>query len=246
VTETALDIDRLSKRYGSIVALDEMTFDVRAGEIFGFVGSNGAGKTTTMRIVLGVLAADAGEVRWAGQLIDAASRRRIGYMPEERGLYPKMKVGEQLVYFARLHGMSATAASAAAHRWAERLGIDGRFGDDVQALSLGNQQRVQLAAALVHDPAILVLDEPFSGLDPVGVDVLSGVLLDYARTGVPVVFSSHQLELVERLCEAVAIIKDGRLVASGTVEQLRGPGKKVVKEVIERPTLTDLFREAVK
>jgi ABC-2 type transport system ATP-binding protein len=221
VTDTALDIDRLSKRYGSVVALDEMTFDVRAGEIFGFVGSNGAGKTTTMRIVLGVLAADAGEVRWAGQLIDAASRRRIGYMPEERGLYPKMKVGEQLVYFARLHGMSATAASAAAHRWAERLGIDGRFGDDVQALSLGNQQRVQLAAALVHDPAILVLDEPFSGLDPVAVDVMSRVLAERAAAGVPVIFSSHQLDLVQRICHRVGIVKAGRMVACGSVDELR-------------------------
>src|SRR5687767_6780839 len=199
-----------------------------------------------MRIVLGVLAPDRGEVRWRGHPVDAASRSRFGYMPEERGLYPKMRVRDQLVHLARLHDVSAEEAHAATDRWIERLGLTERATERVEKLSLGNQQRVQLAAALVHEPELLVLDEPFSGLDPVGVDVLSGVLQEYAATGVPVVFSSHQLELVERLCEAVAIIKDGRLVASGTVEELRGPGKKVVREVIERPSLSELFREAVK
>jgi ABC-2 type transport system ATP-binding protein len=165
-------------------------------------------------------------------------------MPEERGLYPKMRVHAQLAYLAALHGVAEP--EAAADRWIERLGLTERGGDRVEELSLGNQQRVQLAAALVHEPELLVLDEPFSGLDPIGVDVLSGVLGEYAATGVPVVFSSHQLELVERLCEAVAIVKDGRLVASGTVDELRGPGQRVVREVIERPTLTELFREAVK
>jgi ABC-2 type transport system ATP-binding protein len=212
--------------------------------MFGFVGPNGAGKTTTMRIILGVLGADSGEVRWRDAPVDPAVRRRFGYMPEERGLYPKMRVRAQLTYLAALHGVAAP--EAAADRWIERLGIAERAQDRVEALSLGNQQRVQLAAALVHEPELLVLDEPFSGLDPVGVDVLSGVLAEYAATGVPVVFSSHQLELVERLCEAVAIIKDGRLVASGTVDELRGPGRRVVREVVDRPTLAELFREAVK
>lgn len=216
-----LAIDRLSKRYGDIVALDEMTFQVHPGEIFGFVGSNGAGKTTTMRIILGVLAADSGEVRWGGQQITLESRRRIGYMPEERGLYPKMRVGEQLIYLARLHGMSLGVATDAARRWANTLGIDIRWNDEVQALSLGNQQRVQLAAALVHDPAMLVLDEPFSGLDPVAVDVMSGVLTERAATGVPVIFSSHQLDLVQRICHRVGIVKSGRMVACGSVDELR-------------------------
>ncbi len=221
MTNERLEIDHLSKRYGSVVALDDMTFDVRAGEVFGFVGSNGAGKTTTMRIILGVLSADAGEVRWAGRRIDLASRRRIGYMPEERGLYPKMKVGEQLIYLARLHGMSAGAARSAAEQWAERLGVRGRWDDELQKLSLGNQQRVQLAAALVHDPQVLVLDEPFSGLDPVAVDVMSGVLAEHAATGVPVIFSSHQLDLVQRLCHRVGIVRAGRMVALGGVDELR-------------------------
>jgi ABC-2 type transport system ATP-binding protein len=156
-------------------------------------------------------------------------------MPEERGLYPKMRVRAQLVYLARLHGASHAGAMAAADRWIERLGLAERAGDRVEALSLGNQQRVQLAAALVHDPELLVLDEPFSGLDPVGVDVLSGVLGEYAATGVPVVFSSHQLDLVERLCEAVAIVKDGRLVAGGTVEALRGAGGRGVRGAVDAP-----------
>jgi ABC-2 type transport system ATP-binding protein len=192
--------------------------------VFGFVGPNGAGKTTAMRIVLGVLRPDAGAVRWRGAPVDAAIRRRFGYMPEERGLYPKMRVRAQLVYLARLHGLAAREASAAADHWISRLGLEERADERVEKLSLGNQQRVQLAAALVHGPDVLVLDEPFSGLDPVGVDVMSGVLGEEAARGVPVLFSSHQLELVERLCEAVAIVKDGRLVASGSVEELRSRG----------------------
>lgn len=219
-----LTIDGISKSYGSIRALDDTSFSVGPGEIFGFVGSNGAGKTTTMRIALGVLAADSGEVRIDDRLVDLDVRRTIGYMPEERGLYPKMKVGAQLAYLAELHGLSRSQASAAVERWTERLGIDGRVGDTVDALSLGNQQRVQLAAALVHDPAVLVLDEPFSGLDPVAVDVMSEVLREKAADGVPVIFSSHQLELVERLCHRVGIIAAGRMRAIGTVDELRSRG----------------------
>lgn len=219
-----LTIDDISKRYGSTVALDGVSFDVRPGELFGFVGSNGAGKTTTMRITLGVLAADSGEVRLDGQPVDLNVRRTIGYMPEERGLYPKMKVGRQLSYLAQLHGLSRSEASDAVRRWTERLGIAERTGDTVDSLSLGNQQRVQLAAALVHDPKVLVLDEPFSGLDPVAVDVMSDVLIEKANSGVPVIFSSHQLDLVERLCHRVGIIVKGRMRAVGTVDELRSGG----------------------
>ncbi len=217
----ALTLDRLNKTYGDLRALRDLSLEVRGGEIVGFVGSNGAGKSTTMRIVLGVLEADSGEVRWDGAPVDLAVRRRIGYMPEERGLYPRMKVSDQLVYLARLHGLDAPSARAAMEHWTEVLGLAERRGDEILKLSLGNQQRVQLAAALVHSPEILVLDEPFSGLDPVAVDVMSGVLRDQAAAGVPVLFSSHQLELVESLCDRVAIIKGGSLVASGRIEDLR-------------------------
>ena len=230
-----LELRDLARRYGDVVALDGISFTVERGQMFGFVGPNGAGKTTAMRIVLGVLAADRGEVLFQGRPVDVETRARFGYMPEERGLYPKMRVRDQLVYLARLHGVKAGAAADSAGRWIERLGLTERAGDRVEQLSLGNQQRVQLAAALVHEPELLVLDEPFSGLDPVGVDVLSGVLSDYAAGGVPVVFSSHQLELVERLCEAVAIVKDGRLVASGRVEELRdrGAGERRVRVEVQ-------------
>jgi ABC-2 type transport system ATP-binding protein len=198
-----------------------VSFSVAAGQLFGFVGSNGAGKTTTMRIVLGVLNADSGEVRWDGAPIGPETRRRIGYMPEERGLYPRMKVGEQLVYLARLHGLSEPDAVASMEHWTEVLGVAERRADAVEKLSLGNQQRVQLASALVHNPEILVLDEPFSGLDPVAVAVMSDVLREQADRGVPVVFSSHQLELVERLCDRVGIVKAGRMVVDGTIDELR-------------------------
>ncbi|MEW2505434.1 MULTISPECIES: ATP-binding cassette domain-containing protein [unclassified Amycolatopsis] len=225
----ALEIDAISKRYGRKVALDGVTFDVRPGELFGFVGSNGAGKTTTMRIALGVLAADSGQVRFAGEPVTHETRTRIGYMPEERGLYPKMKVLDQLVFLAELHGLSTNDAHRATELWLARLGLGERRKDEVQKLSLGNQQRVQLAAALVHDPDVLVLDEPFSGLDPIAVDVMSVVLREKAATGVPVVFSSHQLDLVERLCDRVGIIRDGHMVAVGTVEDLtRGAGSRLV------------------
>jgi ABC-2 type transport system ATP-binding protein len=234
--ETVLRLEELRKSYGETVALDGVSFDVGAGQMFGFVGPNGAGKTTLMRIVLGVLEADSGQVLWQGAPIDAEGRRRIGYMPEERGLYPKMRVRDQLVYMARLHGASEAEGGAAADRWMERLGIEARADDAVEALSLGNQQRVQLGVALVHEPDLLVLDEPFSGLDPDGVDALSGALLtEISERQVPVVFSSHQLELVERLCDSVAIIAHGRIRASGSLDEVSG-GKP----------LAEVFREATR
>ena len=198
-----LELEGLTRRFGDVLALDRLSFTVGEGEVFGFVGPNGAGKTTAMRIVLGVLTADAGEARFDGRPVDAAMRARFGYMPEERGLYPKMTVGRQLTYFARLHGLSAEEAAACAEALVRELGFEEPWDAPVESLSLGNQQRVQLAVALVHRPALLVLDEPFSGLDPIGVDVLSGVLRRHASDGTPVVFSSHQLDLVERLCDAI-------------------------------------------
>ena len=230
-----LVLSGLSKRFGSLQALDDLSLSLDRGEIVGFVGANGAGKSTTMRIVMGVLHADAGTVTWKGTPVDAAIRRGIGYMPEERGLYPRMKVAEQLIYLARLHGLSASAAKAAANRWTERLGLEERRGDEVQSLSLGNQQRVQLAAALVSDPELLILDEPFSGLDPVAVDVMSQVIQERAAAGVPTLFSSHQLDVVERLCDRVVIIRSGRLVADGTVPELQATETPRWRVVVEPP-----------
>jgi len=233
MSDAGLDVRQLFKSFGETVALDDMSFTVAPGELFGFVGSNGAGKTTTMRIAMGVLAADAGEVALDGKLLDRDARRRIGYMPEERGLYPKMKVGDQLHYLARLHGLTDRDAAAAVTRWTERLDVAHRVTDTVSALSLGNQQRVQLAAALVHDPEVLVLDEPFSGLDPVAVDVMSEVLVEKCAEGVPVIFSSHQLELVERLCHRVGIVRAGQVQAIGTVDELRDRGRSQL--VVDAP-----------
>lgn len=216
-----LEIRDLTKRYGTRTVLDNVSFDVAPGRMTGFVGGNGAGKTTTMRIILGVLAADSGTVSLDGQGLDAGTRWRFGYMPEERGLYPKMRLHEQLVYLAKLHGLSATQATANATELLERLGLAERRDDPIEKLSLGNQQRAQIAAALVHDPEVLVLDEPFSGLDPLAVDVVMGVLGDRAASGVPVLFSSHQLDIVERLCDDLVIIAEGQIRAAGSRQSLR-------------------------
>ncbi|MFI6501044.1 ABC transporter ATP-binding protein [Nonomuraea typhae] len=227
-----LEIRDLRKRFAEKVALDGVGFAVRPGEMFGFVGANGAGKTTTMRIAMGVLRADSGETAWQGRPIGAAERRRFGYMPEERGLYQKMRVAEQIEYFGQLHGLTPAKARTATEALLERLTLTERRSDTVESLSLGNQQRVQLAVALVHDPEVLILDEPFSGLDPLAVDALAGVLQERCRGGVPVIFSSHQLELVERLCDAVGIVSAGRMVASGTVEELRAAESSTLKVVV--------------
>jgi ABC-2 type transport system ATP-binding protein len=228
-----LELDGISRRFGETIALDGLTFEVPTASVWGFVGRNGAGKTTAMRIVLGLLSADAGTVRWSGAPIDAAARKRAGYMPEERGLYPKMRVGDQLRYLARLRGLTRDDAAAATASLLDRLGIGARIDDRLEALSLGNQQRVQLAAALVHRPDLLILDEPFSGLDPVAVDALAETLAERVAEGTTVLFSSHQLELVERLCDGVAIIDRGSLVASGRVHELRerDPRRRIRVEV---------------
>ncbi len=219
--EDMLELNDVTKRYGERLALDAVSFSVGDGRLTGFVGGNGAGKTTTMRIILGVLAADGGSVSLDGSPLTATDRRRFGYMPEERGLYPKMKVLEQAVYLARLHGWAPAAARRNATELLDRLGLGERFDDTIESLSLGNQQRAQIAAALVHHPEVLVLDEPFSGLDPMAVETVQGVLADAAAGGVPVLFSSHQLDIVERLCDDLVIIAGGRIAASGGRDALR-------------------------
>ena len=223
-----LELDQLNKTFGAgdtaVRALTDMSFTVNTGEVYGFVGSNGAGKSTAMRIALGVLAADSGEARVDGVPVNDDIRRRIGYMPEERGLYDKEGILDQLVFLGRLHGMTKQAATASATALLEQLGLGERMVSKLQELSLGNQQRVQLAASLVHTPNILILDEPFSGLDPVAVNVMSDLLLQKAKEGVPVLFSSHQLDLVQRLCDRVGIITHGQMRAEGTVDELRNRG----------------------
>jgi ABC-2 type transport system ATP-binding protein len=206
------------------VALDGLSFSVEPGRMFGFLGPNGAGKTTAMRIVMGIERPDKGAVRWDGRLLTRADRLAFGYMPEQRGLYPKMRVRDHLAYLARLHGLTAGHAAGACDRWLRRLGIAVQGYARIEALSHGNQQRVQLAAALVHDPGILVLDEPFSGLDPLGIKDIAEVLRELAQAGVTVVFSSHQLDLVEDICDEVAIIDRGTVVLQGAVRALKQHG----------------------
>jgi len=232
----ALELCGLTRRFGELTALDNLTFSVPSGQVVGFLGPNGAGKTTTMRAIFGLIDLDAGAVRWNGSPVGAAQRRRFGYMPEERGLYPGMLVGEQLEYLGRLHGMTGRAAASATQTWLEQLGIADRATSKLESLSHGNQQRVQLAAALVHEPELLVLDEPLAGLDPAGIDAIGEVLVQQARAGCCVLLSSHQLDLVEDLCDSVTIIDHGRLVVTGSVNELAtgGPRSLVVRVVGDR------------
>ncbi|MDF1595032.1 MAG: ATP-binding cassette domain-containing protein [Acidimicrobiia bacterium] len=216
-----LQLEGLVKRYGDVVALNGCTLTAAPGRMLGFLGPNGAGKTTAMRSVFGLVALDAGGVSWRGAPIDERTRRTFGYMPEQRGLYPRMKVRDQLVYLAELHGMAVEDAVHSVDRWLEEFGLSERAQDRLEQLSHGNQQRIQLVAALVFDPDLLVLDEPFSGLDPLGVQALGATLKRQAAAGKTVVFSSHQLDLVEDLCEEVAIIHAGKVVLSGDVKAVK-------------------------
>ena len=221
-----LEFDALRRRYGPVVALDGLSFAVPAGEVFGFLGPNGSGKTTAMRAVFGLARLDGGEVRWQQRAVDRAVSRGFGYMPEERGLYPGMAVTDQLHYLGRLHGLSGADAISRTRYWLERLDVADRADAKIEALSLGNQQRVQLAAALLHEPDVLILDEPLSGLDPVGIDSVSAILAEQAAAGRGVLFSSHQLDLVEHICSSVAIIDRGRLVSTGKVAELTEQGRR--------------------
>lgn len=211
----------LTRRFGDLVALDGLSLQVAPGEVLGFLGPNGSGKTTALRSILGISEPDSGTVTWNGKKIDSDVRKQFGYLPEERGLYPGMKLAEQLAYFATLYGVERVEAKRAAISWLERLGLGERVDDKVDELSLGNQQRVQLAAALVHSPTLLVLDEPFSGLDPISIETVGAILREQAESGVAVVFSSHQLDLVEDYCQRVTIVNKGRIVVEGDLADVQ-------------------------
>ena len=216
-----LEFVDLHKRFDNIVALDGLSFDVHPGRILGFLGPNGAGKTTAMRCVFDLVRPDAGHVAWNSEPIDRQIRLRFGYMPEERGLYSKMRAGEQIAYFARLSGLPRADAAEAAQRWLGEFDLADRTDAKIEELSHGNQQRVQLACALVHDPVVAVLDEPFAGLDPIGIETMADALRRLAARGMAILFSSHQLDLVADVCQDVVIIDHGRSVLSGEVTELR-------------------------
>jgi ABC-2 type transport system ATP-binding protein len=226
VSDARLDLVELTKRYGDLVALDGCSLTVRSARVLGLLGPNGAGKTTAMRCIFGLVRPDRGEVRWGGAPVDRGARLHFGYMPEERGLYPHMRVRAQLEYLARLSGLDRSSAAASVGRWLDRLELHERGDSRLDALSHGNQQRAQLAAALVHDPLTLVLDEPFAGLDPLGVDALAAVIGDLARDGTAVMFSSHQLDLVEHVCQDVVVVDHGRVVMDGELDRLRAASSR--------------------
>lgn len=228
-----LEVRNLTRRFGDVTAVDDVSFSVPGGVMTGFVGGNGAGKTSTMRMIMGVLGITTGHVEWDGHEITSADRRSFGYMPEERGLYPKQRVIDQLAYLGRLKGMDAGAARRTVMDHLERFGLAERAKDRVQELSLGNQQRVQITAAVMADPAALILDEPFSGLDPAAVDAMADLLRDHTARGVPVLFSSHQLDLVERLCDRLVVLKGGRVLAEGTAADLQSRGPRLVRLVLD-------------
>ena len=216
-----LVVDAVSRSFGAIEAVRDVSFRARQGGVFGLLGPNGAGKTTTMRMILGIFAPDRGRISWNGEPIDLAVRRGFGYLPEERGLYAKMKVRDQIAYFGRLHGLRARDAAARTERWIERLELGPYAARACGELSKGNQQKVQLASAVLHDPAVLVLDEPFSGLDPVNAEIMLAIARDLAANGTTLVLSSHQLASVERICSNVCIVGAGRVRAAGTIAEMR-------------------------
>ena len=226
----SLEIDHVTKRYGSTTALDGLTFEVARGEVFGFLGANGAGKTTTMRICLGIITADAGEIRWDGRTTGALARRTWGYLPEERGLYPRMGVLDQLVYFGSLYGEPPYRARREALAWLKRFRIADYAGRRAEELSKGNQQKVQFIAAVLHDPEVLLMDEPFTGLDPINLVLLREAFTELRDRGRTLIVSTHQMEAAEAMCESVAIVDRGRLVAGGRVRDLkRGSGRRTVR-----------------
>lgn len=227
-----LKLEQVSKRFGSKTAVDRIDLEVGRGEIFGLLGANGAGKTTTMRIALGLIMPDEGRIWWNGEGYSDRLRRMIGYLPEERGLYPKVKVSEQIVYFAELRGMSRSDATLRLKRWLERFEVPEYFDKRVEELSKGNQQKIQFIAAVIHDPDILILDEAFSGLDPVNVELLKSTVLELRDEGKTILFSSHRMDHVEELCENICILHRSKTVLKGNLKQIKRsfPKERIILE----------------
>ncbi len=225
----SLLIDDLHKTFGKVVALDGLSFEVPAGQIFGFLGANGAGKTTTMRIAIGVLGANSGRVVWDGTDTRELPRATWGYLPEERGLYPRMVVLDQLVFFASLHGIPRDIGRRNALAWLHRLRVSDLAERKAEELSKGNQQKIQLISAILHNPPVLLMDEPFTGLDPVNVALLREAFLELRDEGRTLVFSTHQMETVEAMCESIAIVDRGRVVVGGPLRDVkRATGRRMV------------------
>ena len=216
-----LKLEGVTKRFDDFTAVDGLSLEVRAGRIFGLIGPNGAGKTTTIRMIVGITAPDEGSVELFGGTPVAEAQNRIGYLPEERGLYKKMRVGEQLRFFGELKGMTAREADEAAGRWLERLRLSDRKASKTETLSKGMQQKVQFVATVMHEPDLLILDELFSGLDPVNVELMKEVVLELKAAGRAIIFSTHQMEHAERLCDDICLINRSRKVLAGTLREVK-------------------------
>ncbi|CAG7636040.1 ABC transporter ATP-binding protein [Paenibacillus allorhizosphaerae] len=227
-----LKIDHVTKRYGGNVAVNEIDIEVRPGEIFGLLGANGAGKTTTMRMALGLILPDEGSIYWKGKGYSDEVRRWIGYLPEERGLYPKVKVSEQVLYLAELRGMKRSKAEQSLRNWLERFEVPEYYNKKVEELSKGNQQKIQFISAVIHDPDILILDEAFSGLDPVNVELLKTNVTELRREGKTILFSSHRMDHVEELCENIIMLHRSNTVLKGNLRAIKRsfPRERVLLE----------------
>lgn len=222
-----LKLENITKKFGNFTAVDNLSLTIPEKEMFGFLGSNGAGKTTTFRMILGLLDASSGNVTWNGGGIDYSTSHLIGYLPEERGLYPKLKVKEQLVYLARLRGMDKRVAVRELNKWLDRFKIPEYSDKKVEELSKGNQQKIQFIAAVLHNPQLLILDEPFSGLDPINVELMKEAVLELREGGTTIVFSTHRMEHVEELCENLCILQRGKTIVKGSLKEIkRSFGKK--------------------
>jgi ABC-2 type transport system ATP-binding protein len=219
--DSILDIQNLSKRYGDHIAVDDLSFSVPRGSVFGLLGPNGAGKTTTIRMVMRIIAADSGTVLLDGQPVDDDRRRIIGYLPEERGLYKKMKVLEHLVYLGTIRGIRPSEAKKRAAAWLERFDLGEWATHKVEDLSKGMQQKIQLIGTILHDPDLLILDEPFSGLDPINQGLFKELLADYQRQGKTIIFSTHIMEQAEKLCDCICLISQGRTILEGELPSIK-------------------------
>ncbi len=216
-----LKVTGVSKSFGTFQAIKDLSMEVREGALFGFLGANGAGKTTTMRMILDLFRPDTGQITWNGKDVREVPRRNWGYLPEERGLYPKMRVDEQLLFLARLNGLAKRDAEKELTEWLERFQISANRTKKIEELSKGNQQKVQFLATILHDPTILIMDEPFSGLDPVNANVLKEAFVEMHRRGKTILFSTHQLEQAEELCQEIVIINKGQSVVQGSVREIK-------------------------
>ena len=216
-----VELRSVRKSYGNFVAVDDLSFSIAPGKIFGLLGPNGAGKTSTIRMIIGIILPDAGEVRIFGEPFRREHLERIGYLPEERGLYKKMKVSEQLILFGQLRGLSAAESMTRAKKWCERMEIAGWMDKKTEELSKGMQQKMQFIATLLHEPEFLIMDEPFSGLDPVNATLLKDVLLDLKKQGKTILFSTHRMDQVEKLCDSICLINRGRLVLQGALKEVK-------------------------